>query len=285
MNVKKHNDSHEADTALVFGKFVFFSFGGILALMLGLYVYRFGITTSTSQSNWGTFGDFLGGTLNPLVSFLTLIVAVNVWRLQKRELEDTRAALEIQGKSAETQRKEQRFYDLLNLYRSTLESVEHQYSTDTERRVFNGKQAFRQFTANRYSNPLNTVGMLCGNEYSNGIPAGSIEAAKITWLEESRILDHYFRVAFSILREAEPTLGSEKFRYVKLFRAQLSSDEVCLIAANLLFDEEGIKMRDLVSQYGILKHLPKCPLRELAERTLAPKSFGNRWFAKNSSNV
>lgn len=43
---------------------------------------------------WGTFGDFLGGLLNPLVSTLTLFVAASVWRLQRKELALTRQALE-----------------------------------------------------------------------------------------------------------------------------------------------------------------------------------------------
>jgi hypothetical protein len=284
MTTQKQLELNAVDTPLEFGKFVFFSFSGILVVMLGLYVYRFGITTSTSQSTWGAFGDFLGGTLNPLVSFLTLIVAVNVWRLQKRELEYTRTALEAQGKIAETQRKEQRFYDLLNLYRNTLVSVEYQYSTETERRVFKGKQAFAHFTSGKYSNPLKNIGVLCNNEDSDAVPY-ALKVKELNWSKESSMLDHYFRVVFSILREAKPTLDSESHRYIKLFRAQLSRDEVCLITANLLFDEEGMKMRDLVAQYGLLKHLPKCPLRELAERELTPGSFGSKWLALHSSNV
>lgn len=284
MATQKLLELNAVDTPLEFGKFVFVTFCGILIVMLGLYVYRFGITTSTSLGTWGAFGDFLGGTLNPLVSFLTLIVAVNVWRLQKRELEDTRIALEIQGKSVETQRKEQRFYDLLNLYRSTLVSVEYQYSTETERRIFKGKQAFAHFTSGEYSNPLKNIGVLCNNEDSDAIPR-ALKVKELTWSKESSMLDHYFRVVFSILREAKPTLDSESHRYIKLFRAQLSRGEVCLITANLLFDEEGMKMRDLIAQYGLLKHLPKCTLRELAEVELTPGSFGNKWLALHSSNV
>ena len=34
----------------------------------------------------GQMGDFFGGMLNPLVSALTLFVAISVWQLQKKEL-------------------------------------------------------------------------------------------------------------------------------------------------------------------------------------------------------
>lgn len=69
----------------------------------------------------GQLGDFFGGLLNPLVSALTLSVAISVWRLQKdeleltrKELENSRLAMQEQAATAEQQRQEQRFFDLLN---------------------------------------------------------------------------------------------------------------------------------------------------------------------------
>lgn len=284
MNTQKQLQSDNVDTPLEFGKFVYVAFSAILLLMLGFYVYRFGTTTSTSQGDWGTFGDFIGGTLNPIVSFLTLTVAVNVWRLQKRELEDTRLALEAQGKIAETQRKEQRFYDLLNLYRNTLMSVEYEYTPSRDQsRVVKDKQAFAFFASGHFGNPLVLIGLLSANNSSHKELENALSYKEQSWSKNSSMLDHYFRVVFSILREAKPTLDAESHRYIKLFRAQLSNGEVCLITANLLLDEEGRNMRELVAKYGLLKHLPKCPLRTLAEQELPPASFGNKWLALHNS--
>lgn len=286
---QKQQQLDTVDTPLEFGKFVFYTFSGILVVMLGLYVYRFGITTSTSQSTWGAFGDFLGGTLNPLVSFLTLIVAVNVWRLQKRELEDTRTALEAQGKIAETQRKEQRFFDFLNLYQQTLTTV------DADGKY--GKTAFRHWTsANAIQYSFVYEFMVHGfsaHDRHHPKPSSIEESMRklldrtqtqfteiqifAKWNNFSPILDHYFRTVFAILREAEPTLGDTHFRYVKLFRAQLSRDELTLLTFNLLFDNEGTKMRGFVEKYGLLKHLPVGPLRVLAETKLNSNSFGKNW--------
>ena len=52
----------------------------------------------------GQMGDFFGGMLNPLVSALTLFVAISVWQLQKKELKATQKALDEQAKTAEQQR-------------------------------------------------------------------------------------------------------------------------------------------------------------------------------------
>ncbi len=39
---------------------------------------------------------------------------------------------------------------------------------------------------------------------------------------------------------------------------QLSRDELTLLAFNLLFDDEGIKMRALIYKYGLLKPTTSC---------------------------
>jgi hypothetical protein len=44
-----------------------------------LYIYKFGDgTLSIEKDDWGTFGDFVGGLLNPLISLLTLAVTVYI---------------------------------------------------------------------------------------------------------------------------------------------------------------------------------------------------------------
>ncbi|AZZ98737.1 hypothetical protein [Pseudoalteromonas sp. R3] len=45
------------------------------------------------QSSFGAFGDYFGGILNPILSFLTIIILVYATRLQAKELELTRGEL------------------------------------------------------------------------------------------------------------------------------------------------------------------------------------------------
>jgi hypothetical protein len=50
---------------------------GIVPLFF--YLYKFGsLTFSADKGDWGTFGDYLGGTLNPLLGILTLAVTVYI---------------------------------------------------------------------------------------------------------------------------------------------------------------------------------------------------------------
>jgi hypothetical protein len=46
-----------------------------------------------SGGNWGTFGDFIGGVLNPVVAYAAFYWLTQSVRLQKQELSETRLAL------------------------------------------------------------------------------------------------------------------------------------------------------------------------------------------------
>ncbi|OGB29289.1 MAG: hypothetical protein A3F78_19685 [Burkholderiales bacterium RIFCSPLOWO2_12_FULL_61_40] len=267
--------------------------GGLATILIGSYIFAFQkLPVTENPTAWGTFGDYMGGLLNPLISLFTLIVAMKVWGLQKTELLETRKAVEEQGKTAEQQRREQRFFDFLNLYQVTLQSVSfeerHAMTADTimhtERtapppKTKSGKQAFLFLTSSGTS-PIRQVRDLFqteGFEDSGLNQLPTIYSVAVVWDKKSPLLDHYFRTVFTVLREAEPILKEDHYRYIKLFRAQLSRDEINLLAMNLLCDPEGKKMRGLVARYGMLKHLPCNKLRAIAEGELDSRSFGNKW--------
>ena len=62
-----------------------------------------------------------------------------------------------------------------------------------------------------------------------------------------------------------------------MFRAQLSREELALLAFNMLLSEEGLRMTPLVAKYGLIKHLPKNKLRQEAESKLEPLVFGRKF--------
>lgn len=67
------------------------------------YVSNFNNGLSTDQSVWGTFGDFLGGTLNPILSFLSLLALLFTIVLQNKELQETRKELRQSREAQEEQ--------------------------------------------------------------------------------------------------------------------------------------------------------------------------------------
>ena len=77
--------------------FVIFTVGLTTAIAVGLftfYIVTFKGGLSHNQSNWGVFGDFFGGVLNPVFGFFTLIVVLLTFTLQNRQLEMNKTELE-----------------------------------------------------------------------------------------------------------------------------------------------------------------------------------------------
>jgi len=272
------------------------------ALLAWAYWGGWNIHPHASAAELGQLGDFFGGMLNPLVSALTLFVAISVWRLQKDELEQARIAMEQtnlamkeQAVTAEQQRQEQRFFDLLNIYQQTVSSISMvaRMSSTAEIPVhYNGKEAIAHFFRS-------AEGSYITGFDSNGfgdwhISMGSSNFGQLNNKSDFQtiwnsgqipsLFDHYFRVVFRVLSESNDLLGDQHHRYVKLFRAQLSRNELSLLGFNLWLDEEGKKMIPLVAKYGLLKHLQKGHLRTELEKVMPPSVFGRK-FAKSQANA
>lgn len=66
----------------------------VLSAPICFYVIDFhNLPRSSDPSDWGTFGDYFGGILNPIISFLTLIVtviiAISISKIERRNHEES----------------------------------------------------------------------------------------------------------------------------------------------------------------------------------------------------
>jgi hypothetical protein len=81
------------------------------AAVLAIYRFHFAPPVSNTHADWGTFGDFFGGTLNPIFGFLGLIALLLTLWVQSRELavsrEELRASRIAMEQSAEAQQASQ----------------------------------------------------------------------------------------------------------------------------------------------------------------------------------
>lgn len=62
----------------------------IAGVVLHQYFSTFGGAKSSSQEVWGQFGDFIGGTLNPIFGLVSVLVLVATLGLQRKELAEAR---------------------------------------------------------------------------------------------------------------------------------------------------------------------------------------------------
>lgn len=75
----------------------------IIIGVFGFYFWKFNEPLSTSQTTWGVFGDFIGGTLNPLLAFMGLIALLYTIIIQSSELKETREELGNSTKALQAQ--------------------------------------------------------------------------------------------------------------------------------------------------------------------------------------
>ena len=61
----------------------------VAALVVGVYAFRFGDHLSANHERWGQFGEYLGGVLGPLLSFLALLAVVGTLQLQLQQFDAT----------------------------------------------------------------------------------------------------------------------------------------------------------------------------------------------------
>lgn len=92
-----------------------FAFFTIVAVV-GVFVLLLLLDISVS-TNLGQVGDFVGGLLNPILSFLALIAIVSSISLQEKELSSTIESLRSQELIFKTQNFESSFFNLLSMQR------------------------------------------------------------------------------------------------------------------------------------------------------------------------
>lgn len=79
----------------------------VLASVFGLYFLQFSNgSLSVEPSTWGQFGDFVGGTANPILAFLTLVALVLTIVLQSKQLSISSRELELSRRELELTREE-----------------------------------------------------------------------------------------------------------------------------------------------------------------------------------
>lgn len=108
-------------------------------IILGLYIAYFkNLSVTNDSATWGTFGDYLGGTLNPIISFLALIGLLYTIHQQAQEMQATREELkqaaEQQRQQVEQQSRQSEIFNLQQ-FESTFFSLLDQHNKVIENLV------------------------------------------------------------------------------------------------------------------------------------------------------
>jgi len=99
----------------------------IVLVVLGFYIVNFHSGLSKENDVWGTFGDYVGGILNPVIAAFAFYLIAETYKLQKGaynlqkiELSETRKLLEV---SVNAQRDQIKLASLTALLNSSLTRI------------------------------------------------------------------------------------------------------------------------------------------------------------------
>lgn len=259
----------------------------IIITVFTFYIINFDDGLSGENGAWGTFGDFFGGTLNPILSFISLTallltvvlqsrqaeISQNELKLSREELAATRNELARSASAQERAEKlqakqffETTFFNLLELHHklaSELKFDAHEMISKiniNEQHIFNGSAALRKGVFEgrlAFDGVVNFISHGCKSH-----PKVVLNRYKLIQKEGNDALGHYFRNIYQILKfinryNCDDDSNKEKTGYASIFRSQLSTKEQALLFLNCLYGvSDNGKFRNLLIEFKILEHLP-----------------------------
>lgn len=197
----------------------------------------------------GTYGDFFGGVVNPVLTFGTLIALAITILMQRLQLRDARHETKENLLHAQQQAFESTFFNLLALHTENVKNL--RFEDDLSgKKLSEGRSVF--------ASVLNHLAK--DFEYAET----RLIQYRLFQKNKNDILGHYFRNVYQILNHIENFKASmtlrEKYifqkRYANILRAQLSSHELVLLLLNCTKEtvDDG-RFRNLVVKYEFLEHL------------------------------
>lgn len=266
----------------------------LFLIVMGIYFWNFNNGFSTDKSEWGAFGDFVGGTLNPLFAFLSLFAILYTIKIQTQELEYTREELSATKNELEKSRIAQE--EQSNSLKKQNASIEQQTFENTFFKLLEFLETRRNdFKNDEYNSSKAVIGQsyhLFKHRYFYKNTSEKEWDPKYIFDENCKSIEQikektqsyyengggklgpYFRVLFNILKFVDNNRLITKINqlYINLLKDQLSEFELLLLFYYCLSDYNQ-EMSLLVKKYHILEHL---------EESFLPKEHQNIWHKFNS---
>ena len=249
MDKDDSNNTHDLSKTLTH----IFTLATVLAVgTILLYFFTFGNNLSDIHSRWGEFGDFLGGTLNPLFGFfglfallLTISLQSKELKLSRKELKNSVDALDAQNRTLVIQNFENSFFQMLKLHNDIVNEFDLQHTNNPS-----GRDCFPIFLEKLHR---------LRSHFSKSIddPEELLNIAYCRFYEQHQVdLAHYFRYLYNIFKFIDSSQIENKKFYSNLVRAQLSNHELALLFYNCISIHGKEKFHPYLIQYSVLKHLP-----------------------------
>jgi len=241
--------------------------GGWL-LLIGLYFYRFPGGLSERPADWGVFGDYLGGVLNPILAFASFIVVlVSLYENRIQAAEERRARRIETMMTAYTgliERVNEIVHDLR--YERTRVTPVGLASASASVDEVRGRDAFRAMFQQALKAPyLHDAGTRDAPNVDRYVAL--MKKLDAEWGYELGVYYRLINHLFTFIDMAELPL-EQRTRLANFTRALLSSYELSILFYNGLWGDGRASFKPLAEKYGLFKHLR--PEHVLDARDLTP---------------
>ena len=226
---------------------------GISALPFALY-REYDLELRIDEGLLGNYGDFIGGLLS-VVSIYLLVETLKEERATSKEQRDftekQQALIEKQQKNADEQQINSLFFHLLKHLQREVADL----NITTEDGQYTNKDFFEVLRRDLQES-FNAT-----DTYTKAVARALPHYFKL-YAEHPR-LGSYFRILYRICEVIDHSKldGTEKVKYIKILRAQLTNSELLLLRYNAQ-TPHGRKFKHYINEYNLLKHLPIFELLE-----------------------
>lgn len=205
-----------------------------------------------NRDGFGAWGDFMGGVLNPILSFLTFMGLLITIVLQQKELKDARIEFTRQSDALEQQQKEMtiqsfdnKFFQMLDLFNFVKINVKDEFDFKKQR------EKLENYIVDDI---IKNEAVVDKNYYA------FFESNFVRFNNEyDTTFKYYFLNLFQLLKYIDDNADSfeDAKEYSNIIRAQLSKDELVL----LLFNCIGVHKftsndyQKLVENFNFFEHI------------------------------
>ncbi|NMY91217.1 putative phage abortive infection protein [Pseudomonas oryzihabitans] len=215
--------------------------------ILILYFYKFHYGLSNETGTWGEFGDFIGGTLNPFFSALSLLAILWTLIIQSKELSHSTEALREQSKHLDTQSFENTFFALIQLNNEIAKTLD--LSEIESENYKPGRGSFRNLV-----NLLKETYLWVKDYESQGLTSIQTirESYKQFYAKNQKFVGNYLKTTEKIMQfiiERCPTTDrTDPATYIDILRAQKTNHELVIIFYHSIYTSGCLSYKELTKR-------------------------------------
>lgn len=234
-------------------EFVCLFIGGVSLVLFCIGRTLFNWGGAIDNETWGQFGDFIGGIVGTLISYISVRLLVRNLRVQMKSNQQQAESNRQNAKVFELQQFNEMFKLLFNQYQDTISNYRH--GTDLM-----GRKALSAIAKEVMQHGETIQGDTYPEREADAL--GIYDSFYVNYHEVAPI---HFRIIYRIFQLIDEAEISEIQRrdVAKIMRCQLSEEELFLLRYNCK-SPYGVKMRLYLNRYNLQKHLPILSLLEFS---------------------